>query len=324
MKNLSRSLSLLAALLLTLAHARAGSAQATAPAETHATRADVSGRVVDVTNSTPLDGAVLRIPGLRLTAVTDSLGRFAFHGLPAGTNRWEIHRLGYTAWQEDVEAEDGDSYTVALLPRPQVLAGLTVRTEHNLTQRRSASSMSVRVVDRMRILNSAFGNAKEILASQVGLDVVPCTRRAGNTLAPDTRVLGGFGVPRSDGSAPAQRLGGGGRTGTAAPGQGSGPPPEAAGPEGGSGPRPLEPERAYVQRTGEEANCAIIKGQAQNVKVYIDERQATGGLAELEALPAQEIYLIESFDGGRMVRVYTVDFAERLARGQAELLPLNY
>jgi hypothetical protein len=52
--------------------------------------------------------------------------------------------------------------------------------------------------------------------------------------------------------------------------------------------------------------------------VYIDERRAFG-LEELEAYPTFDIYMVEAYDSGRMVRVYTNWFVQKLARGNMPL-----
>ena len=60
------------------------------------------------------------------------------------------------------------------------------------------------------------------------------------------------------------------------------------------------------------------RGEYVQPIVYIDERRAFG-LDELASYPMNDIYLVESYDGGRMVRVYTTWFMQRLARGNLGL-----
>lgn len=59
--------------------------------------------------------------------------------------------------------------------------------------------------------------------------------------------------------------------------------------------------------------CIRRRGQLVQPVVYIDERRAFG-LDELEAYPPHDIYMVESYDGGRMIRVYTTWFMQNLAR----------
>lgn len=75
-----------------------------------------------------------------------------------------------------------------------------------------------------------------------------------------------------------------------------------------------------LQRTGltpcggSDRECVRIRGRNGRVNLIIDERPAPGGLAELETLDPQEIYMVESYAGGAQLRVYTVTFMERAAR----------
>jgi hypothetical protein len=58
------------------------------------------------------------------------------------------------------------------------------------------------------------------------------------------------------------------------------------------------------------------------VQVYIDDRPAFGGMEELEMYAPHELYAIESYAGGRMVRAYTMWFMEDLARKKRRLDPV--
>jgi hypothetical protein len=71
-------------------------------------------------------------------------------------------------------------------------------------------------------------------------------------------------------------------------------------------------------------SCAWIRGELTPVTVYVDEQRAPGGLEDLNNYVPQELFAVESYAGGRMIRVITVPFAERIARGRAALLPLSF
>jgi hypothetical protein len=64
--------------------------------------------------------------------------------------------------------------------------------------------------------------------------------------------------------------------------------------------------------------CLHRRGQMIHPVIYIDERRAFG-LEELQSYPAHDIYLIESYDSGRMIRVYTTWFMQNLARSNSAL-----
>jgi carboxypeptidase-like protein len=64
--------------------------------------------------------------------------------------------------------------------------------------------------------------------------------------------------------------------------------------------------------------CVLRRGQVFSPVVYIDERRAFG-IDELQAYSTYDIYLVESYDGGRMIRVYTTWFMQNLARNKVSL-----
>jgi len=70
--------------------------------------------------------------------------------------------------------------------------------------------------------------------------------------------------------------------------------------------------------------CASVRGEMVPVAVFIDEQRAPGGLADLANLVPQELYGVEAYAGGVVLRVFTTQYAERLSRGRAHLLPLGF
>ncbi|HEX2190828.1 MAG TPA: carboxypeptidase regulatory-like domain-containing protein [Longimicrobiaceae bacterium] len=166
-----RSVQLLAP-LLALALAGPLRAQDLEPA-----RITVGGEVRDVSTGAALGEASVSLPELGRTAVTDAQGRFVLRGIPAGTHRWVVSRLGYAAWDQEVESrEDGATYTAGLLPRPELLEGITVVANRLETRRRSAGT-SVYAVERSEILASAAPNALEVIPVRTGVSLLPCNTR---------------------------------------------------------------------------------------------------------------------------------------------------
>jgi hypothetical protein len=76
------------------------------------------------------------------------------------------------------------------------------------------------------------------------------------------------------------------------------------------------PNRSY--------NCTWVRGRARPVAVVIDEIPAIAGLEQLEMYDPQDIYLIESYSHGQMIRVYTTQYVERLARTRRSPDPLIF
>ncbi|MEW5931766.1 MAG: carboxypeptidase regulatory-like domain-containing protein [Gemmatimonadota bacterium] len=137
-------------------------------------RITVRGEVRDVSTGAPLRDAVVALPALGRTVPTDEQGRFVLREIPAGTQRWIVSRMGYASWDQEVDAtEDGAAYTAGLLPRPEVLEGITVVADRFETRRRSAGT-SAYAVERTEILSSAAPNALEVIPIRIGLQVLPC------------------------------------------------------------------------------------------------------------------------------------------------------
>ncbi|HKP77033.1 MAG TPA: carboxypeptidase regulatory-like domain-containing protein, partial [Longimicrobiaceae bacterium] len=89
-------------------------------------RIEVVGRILDGTSDEPIADAVVRLTDNGPMAVSDSTGRFVLRGVGPGTHPWQISRIGYATWNEDVAAEAEDEFTIRLLPQPEVLEGLVV------------------------------------------------------------------------------------------------------------------------------------------------------------------------------------------------------
>lgn len=66
-------------------------------------------------------------------------------------------------------------------------------------------------------------------------------------------------------------------------------------------------------------NCIMRRGTLTQPIVYIDERRALGGFHELDLYPSHDIFLIEAYEQGRMIRIYTSFFMQNLARTNSTL-----
>lgn len=239
-----RPLTLLAALPLVLAgplHAQ----------RVEAPPFEVGGRVLDAATQEPIVDAVVRLTDAGVLAVTDSSGRFLLRGVPTGTHSWQISRIGYATWTEDVEVTAEDELTIRLLPQPQVLQGLVV-VGNRFRDRRLASGMTSRVIERGEVARAGGGDLHAFLQARIGVPLMSCGEQ--------------------------------------------------------------DPEK----------NCAWLRGGEVEIKVFIDEQRATGGLSQLHGLPPQDVHSIELYTGGTMVRVYTEQFVARAARGGVTLLMVPY
>ncbi len=75
------------------------------PVMAHA--ANVSGRIFDVASGTYLNGAIVRVEGTDLRAVSDNGGRYILTGVPAGRRTLRISYFGFSAKTETVEVGSG-------------------------------------------------------------------------------------------------------------------------------------------------------------------------------------------------------------------------
>lgn len=104
--------------------------------------ASLQGTVV-TTDGRPLSGVLLRVPDAGIGARTDSRGRFALDGLPAGTQALEARRLGYRFEQLKVDLRAG------------------VTSEVELALDRAVNLDSIRVVARRSLYREFERRAKQ-------------------------------------------------------------------------------------------------------------------------------------------------------------------
>jgi hypothetical protein len=80
----------------------------------------------------------------------------------------------------------------------------------------------------------------------------------------------------------------------------------------------LEQRRLQVIPCGGR-ECVRWRGAPVEPVVCIDEHFSPGGLAELRSYPMESLYVVEVHDRGRMIRVYTTWFVERMRAGDVAL-----
>ena len=71
-----------------------------------------------------------------------------------------------------------------------------------------------------------------------------------------------------------------------------------------------------------EQDCVYRRGQAIVPSVYIDDRRAIGGFTELAMYSAADVNRLEIYGHGLMIRMYTDQYVESVARGKRNLSPL--
>lgn len=72
-------------------------------------QSSLSGKVYNKAGNAPIQGALLQIPDLKVSAVSDSAGNYSFNNLPKGTYVVEADALGYASMGKTVKTGNGAS-----------------------------------------------------------------------------------------------------------------------------------------------------------------------------------------------------------------------
>jgi len=68
--------------------------------------------------------------------------------------------------------------------------------------------------------------------------------------------------------------------------------------------------------------CAMRRGRWQPVQIYIDEMPVFGGIQELRTYNPQELYMVEVYNLGQQIRLYSTSFMDRIVRSGRRLNPI--
>lgn len=105
-------------------------ALATAPAlaqeSSGPTFVDLEGEVLDVGSQVPVAAAIVVLPTMDLTTVSDDFGYFIFSGVPAGTYPLRVMRLGYIDFEGEISVTGTEVHVVRLNPQPVDLGEIEV------------------------------------------------------------------------------------------------------------------------------------------------------------------------------------------------------
>lgn len=123
-------------------------------------RAVLHGRVLVDSSEVPISGVEVSVPirGLRVTS--DSLGRFRLDGIPAGTRRVTVRKIGFLPATADIEFPRGDSLEADFLLTPIVTTLGEVAVTTTLLERKLAA-----FAERRQFGIGAFMDARELEAA---------------------------------------------------------------------------------------------------------------------------------------------------------------
>ncbi len=131
-----------------------------------AAQGTIAGQVTDASNQQGLAGVLLRIEGMSLGTQTRPDGGFTLAGVPAGTQRMRVTRIGYAPVTQEVTVSAGiNTVNVVLQPQASILEPVVV-TGYG-TQRREAITGSVSTVSPVSADVGVLSNVNGMLQGRV-------------------------------------------------------------------------------------------------------------------------------------------------------------
>lgn len=71
-------------------------------------------------------------------------------------------------------------------------------------------------------------------------------------------------------------------------------------------------------------DCVMRRGQLTEMLICVDERRAYGGRDELELYQPEELYMVEVYDFGRAVRLYTRWYVDKVMKNPRPVVPVEF
>ncbi len=132
----------------------------------------LSGTVVEKDKTSPLEGASVYIPDLKLGTITDKNGYFKFSALPSGTYLVEVHYVGYAPFYQNVDFSKAPVLDVRLTLSTIEADEVVVTGVSKATQIKRAPIPIVAVSKSYIDQHSASGNVIDEVASLPGVSAV--------------------------------------------------------------------------------------------------------------------------------------------------------
>lgn len=86
----------------------------------------LEGEVLDLATGLPVNAAIVAVPGVGLTDVSNELGYFRIENIPLGIHTVRVTRLGYARLHEEVPIIGGEVLALHLTPGPVPLRGIEI------------------------------------------------------------------------------------------------------------------------------------------------------------------------------------------------------
>lgn len=106
----------------------------------------LEGEVLDVVSGLPVAVAIVAVPALNRSTVTDELGYFRLEGIPAGFYPIRVMRLGYESLEAEVPINGREVLALYITPGPVPLDGIEVEVTSREDIERRTMGISSRSV----------------------------------------------------------------------------------------------------------------------------------------------------------------------------------
>ena len=127
------------------------------------------GEVLDLRTGLPVLGAIVALPSLARSVMTDELGYFRMEGVPAGFYEISVIRLGYEGLLEELPVNGREIVAVHLTPGPIPLEGIEVEVISRAAQEMRAMGISSRSIVgpvEMESLRESYFSLDQLLTSR--------------------------------------------------------------------------------------------------------------------------------------------------------------
>jgi iron complex outermembrane receptor protein len=131
----------------------------------------LSGKITDKTTGSPVAGATIYIPDLKIGASTDSAGKYSFKQLPRGTYLVQVRAIGYASITQKVNFSKTETLDFQLLSSTYELSDVVITALGNTTIKQRAA-VPVTVVTHDMLTEQASTNVIDALAKQPGLNEI--------------------------------------------------------------------------------------------------------------------------------------------------------
>ena len=132
----------------------------------------LEGKVVDATSGEPLSGAVVRVEGTVLGAVSARGGVFRLRGVPPGDHVISVSLVGYRRFQQRVHVAAGDTLRLSIALEVQPVGfGEIVVTAAKRAQSLQEAPVSITVVEAQQVRERSFSRLDEVLRTVPGIAI---------------------------------------------------------------------------------------------------------------------------------------------------------